>query len=140
MAMKKYELAPLKKIPALPDGSTVIGGGGCVVASAVTIITIKNVQIAWIINGHPEETLHSIQINVSIPIIIKFAGGVTSWGDPSKKVAKQTTSAPLYSGIAGIVSVSISMPLLSRMKPLSMSGYSLEDDPFISQLIPASIR
>jgi hypothetical protein len=109
--------------------------GGCVVASKATV---KNVNKINSMHNEPVEELYLASL--PILIIIKSTGGVTSLGDPSKKVATQTTSVSLYSGIAGIVSVSTRVPLLSRITSSTMPWYSLEDDPFISQLITASIR
>ena len=50
-------------------------------------------------------------------MIVKVTGGVPSVEVPSKKVAIQTTSDPLYTGMAGMVSVSTNVPLLSLIEP-----------------------
>ena len=43
---------------------------------------------------------------------INITGGVVSEGDPSMKTATQTTSVPLYTGMAGMVRVSTNVPSL----------------------------
>ena len=74
-------------------------------------------------------------------MIVKVTGGVLSAGDPSMKVARQTTSDPLYTGMAGIVSISTIVPLLSLIKSrTSGSEYRLLGSLLKSQLMKASCR
>ena len=73
-------------------------------------------------------------------MIVKVTGGVPSVGVPSKKVARQTTSDPLYTGMAGMVSVSTNVPLLSLIEPQTRSEYRLLGSLLKSQLMRASCR
>ena len=57
------------------------------------------------------------------PVIINITGGVLSEGDPSVKTATQTTSVPLYTGMAGMVRVSTNIPSLSLIEPALISEY-----------------
>ena len=58
-----------------------------------------------------------VYYNINKPInSINITGGVLSVGDPSMKVARQTTSVPLYTGMAGMVRVSTNVPSLSLIE------------------------
>ena len=75
------------------------------------------------------------------PVIsISVTGTVLSEGDPSKKVARQTTSVPLYTGMAGMVRESTNVPSLSLIELALTSEYRLLKVPLISQLMKASGR
>ena len=54
------------------------------------------------------------------------------------KVARQTTSVPLYTGMAGMVRVSTNVPSLSPIELTMTSEYRLLEVPLISQLMMAS--
>ena len=54
---------------------------------------------------------------------INVTGGVVSEGDPSMKTATQTTSVPLYTGMAGMVRVSTNVPSLSPIELTPTSEY-----------------
>ena len=56
------------------------------------------------------------------------------------KVAPQTTSVPLYTGMAGMVRVSTNVPSLSWIKTSLTSEYRVLGVPLISQLMKASDR
>ena len=70
-------------------------------------------------------------------MICSVAGGVNSVGDPSKKTATHITAIPLYSDLAGMVSVYTIVPF-SEIKFDMMSGNTPDDDPFTSQPMIAS--
>ena len=53
---------------------------------------------------------------------------------------RQTTSVPLYTGMAGMVRVSTNVPLLSPIEPTMTSEYRVMEVPLISQLMKASGR
>ena len=58
------------------------------------------------------------------PVVsINVTGTVVSRGDPSMKIARQTTSVPLYTGMAGMVRVSTNVPLLSLIELTMTSEY-----------------
>ena len=71
---------------------------------------------------------------------INVTVGVVSVGDPSKKVARQTTSVPLYTGMAGMVRVFTNVPSLSPIESALTSRYRLLGVPLMSQLYEASDR
>ena len=71
---------------------------------------------------------------------INITGGVVSEVDPSSKVATQTTSVPLCTGMAGMVSVSTNVPPLSLIELTMISEYRLMGVPLISQRMKASGR
>ena len=82
-----------------------------------------------------------VYYNIYKPInSINITGGVLSEGDPSSKVARQTTSVPLYTEMAGMVSVSTNVPSLSLIELAMTSAYRLLEVPLISQLYKASCR
>ena len=56
------------------------------------------------------------------------------------KVARQTTSVPLYTGIAGMVRVSTNVPLPISIDLTLTSEYRVLGIPLISQLIKESSR
>ena len=56
------------------------------------------------------------------------------------KTATQTTSVPLYTGMAGMVSVSTNVPSHSLIELTLTSEYRLLGVPLISQLVMASGR
>ena len=56
------------------------------------------------------------------------------------KVARQTTSVPLYTGMAGMVRVSTNVPSLSLIELAMTSEYRVMEVPLISQLMMASGR
>ena len=56
------------------------------------------------------------------------------------KVARQTTSVPLYTGMAGMVRVSTNIPSLSLIEPTTTSEYRLLEVPLISQPMMVSCR
>ena len=56
------------------------------------------------------------------------------------KVARQTTSVPLYTGMAGMVRVSTNVPSLSLIEPALTSEYRVLGVPLISQFMKASGR
>ena len=74
----------------------------------------------------------------SVVITSSDTGGVSSDGDPSSNRATHTTSVPLYSRVAGIVSVFTRVPL-SLVEPVVISGNCPTHDPFILQLMKASL-
>ena len=85
--------------------------------------------------------LSLILVYINKPIKnINITGGVLSEGDPSSKVATQTTSVPLYTGMAGMVSVSTNVPPLSLIELTMISEYRLMGVPLISQRMKASGR
>ena len=65
-------------------------------------------------------------------IKVTVAGGVDSGGVPSVKRARHTTTVPLYSDLAGMVSVYTKAPF-SSIEPVVMSGNCTSDDPFTLQ-------
>ncbi len=65
------------------------------------------------------------------------AAGVTSVGDPSKKIATHTTTVPLYCDSAGMVRVYTMIPL-SSIEPDLMSGSCPIGVPFTLQMMRAS--
>ena len=68
---------------------------------------------------------------------VTAAVGVDSVGDPSVKSARHATSVPLYSDLAGMVSVCTKAPF-SLIEPVVMSGNCTSDDPFTLQpMIPS---
>ena len=71
---------------------------------------------------------------------INITGGVLSEGDPSVKIATQTTSVPLYTGMAGMVRVFTNVPSLSLIELTMTSEYRELRLPLISQLYKASGR
>ena len=66
-----------------------------------------------------------------------IAGDDDLGGDPSKKSATHTTSVPLYSDMAGMVSVYTRVPV-SVIEPVVMSGNCPTDDPFTVHVTRAS--
>ena len=56
------------------------------------------------------------------------------------KVARQTTSVPLYTGMAGMVSVSTNVPSLSLIEPTMTSEYRVLEVPLTCQSMMASGR
>ena len=65
------------------------------------------------------------------------AAGVLSVGDPSRKIARHTTTVPLYCGSAGMVSVYTMLPF-SLIEPELMSGNCLTGKPFTIQVMKAA--
>ena len=78
-------------------------------------------------------------VHINKPIN-NITGGVVSEGDPPVKRARQTTSVPLYTDMAGMVSVSTNVPSLSLIEPTLTSGYTELRLPLINQLMMASCR
>ena len=70
---------------------------------------------------------------------VKVTGGVVSGVDPIK-VATQTTSDPLYTGMAGMVKTPTYVPLLSRRVSVTISEYICIGNLLTCQLIKASCR
>ena len=82
-----------------------------------------------------------VYYNINKPInSTNITGVVLSKGDPSKKVARQTTSVPLYTGMAGMVRVSTNVPPPSLIEPALTSEYRVLRVPLINQLMKASDR
>ena len=77
-------------------------------------------------------------VHINKPIN-NITGVVVSEGDPIKR-ATQTTSVPLYTGMAGMVRVSTNVPSLSLIEPTMTSEYRLLLLPLINQLMMASGR
>ena len=70
--------------------------------------------------------------------MISVAGGVDSVRDPSMKNAMHSTPVPLYSDLAGKISVYTIVPF-SLIEPVVMSGKkSPGNDPFTNQPMIAS--
>ena len=65
------------------------------------------------------------------------AAGVLSVGDPSRKIARHSTTVPLYCGSAGMVSVYTVLPL-SLIEPDLMSENRSTSEPFTLQVMRAS--
>ena len=69
--------------------------------------------------------------------MVSIAGGVDSVGLPSIKIAMHTTTVPLYSDLAGMVSVYIIAPF-SLTEPDIMSENRPTVEPFTLHLMIAS--
>ena len=72
-------------------------------------------------------------------MMVSVTAGVSSMtgGDPSK-TARHTTSVPLCSEVAGMVSVFTTMPL-SLVEPVVISGNRPTGDPFTRQVMSVSV-
>ena len=69
---------------------------------------------------------------------ISVTGGVLSGRDPLMKTATHSTTVPLYSDLAGMVSVYTRLPF-SLIEPAVMSGNCPTGDPFTLQTMIASV-
>ena len=67
------------------------------------------------------------------------AAAVLSVGDPSIKIARYSTTVPLYCGSARIVSVYTLLPF-SMIEPSLMWGNSPSGEPFTFQVMIASSK
>ena len=70
--------------------------------------------------------------------MVSVAGGVDSGGLPSLNIATHTTIVPLYSDLAGMVSVYIIIASFSLTEPDIMSGNCPSGKPFTFQPMIAS--